>query len=1092
MLMMEFTERYKKLNVAQKEAVDTIEGPVMVIAGPGTGKTELISVRVANILRLTDTLPENILCLTFTDSGANAMRQRLSQIVGKDSYKVAVHTFHSFGVEIMNQNSQYFYQGAHYTSADDLSSYEIIRRIFEKLEYDNPLASKNNDEFTHLKAAIKSISELKNSGLTSDELLQILSDNDVTIEKTERLLAPIFETRINKQTAPLLEKQINSIRQTAETNDLDIVPLATVLADSLETAIGQSLADNSTKPITGWKTKWFEKNDLGKFVLKSRERQVKLRKLAQVYERYLSEMQRANLYDYDDMILRVVHAIEVFDDLRFNLQEKYQYVMVDEFQDTNMAQIRILNNLTNNIVQADTPNIMVVGDDDQAIYSFQGADVSNIFNFQSNLPKAKQITLKENYRSGPDILTGSRDIIVQGKDRLENIIEGLDKNLTPKASSSKVQILEAQSIEDERHYIVTDIKSKIKAGEKPNSIAVLARNHNEINRLLPYFYHYGIKVNYERRDNALEIIPVKMIEKLSRLLVDLFKGRHDEVNALLPEVLTHRAWGIKPEKLCEISLNAHKARTFWLDIMSKDTDLKPIYDWMVQTALLVNDTTLENMLDIIIGKVKPAEGKFVSPIYGYFFSEKNIHKNPDEYLTYLDSLRAIRMKLREYKPNETPTLATFIEFIELNRKLGKTISILRRSTQSSDAVNVMTAHKSKGLEFDFVYIMNAVDNVWGDTTRTRSRMINYPENLPLAPTGDSEDERLRLFYVATTRAKKELNISYSETDDFGKETMIASFLVSSNWEKHKIPQPQNASELIEASEMAWYQPIVEPIANELKDLLAVKLENYRLSVTHLQNFLNIEKGGPSYFLINSLLHFPQAKSANLSFGTAIHDTLNDAHNYICTFNKRQAIEDIVSNFENNLRQQHLSKSDFSHYLQKGSDTLRSFLENNYDSFSITQQSELDFNTQHCIVENAHITGKLDLVDIDGTAKTAAVIDYKTGKPALSWNGKNDMEKLKLYRYKQQLMFYKLLIENSRDYHNYHVAQGAVQFVEPTLSGNTSRLGLEFKEDDVNRLEILINAVWRHIMNFDLPDISSYEPTLRGVLAFEQDLINGTI
>jgi len=129
---MDFVKRYSKLNEAQKQAVDAIDGPVMVIAGPGTGKTELLSVRAANILLKTDTLPENILCLTFTESGANAMRERLTEIIGKDAYKIAVHTFHSFGSEIINQNGQYFYQGAHFLPADELSRYEIIHDIFKQ------------------------------------------------------------------------------------------------------------------------------------------------------------------------------------------------------------------------------------------------------------------------------------------------------------------------------------------------------------------------------------------------------------------------------------------------------------------------------------------------------------------------------------------------------------------------------------------------------------------------------------------------------------------------------------------------------------------------------------------------------------------------------------------------------------------------------------------------------------------------------------------------------------------------------------------------------------------------------------------------
>lgn len=158
---MDFTSRYKKLNAAQKQAVDTIDGPVMVIAGPGTGKTELLSMRAANILAQTDTLPENILCLTFTDSGASAMRQRLSEIIGPNAYKIAIHTFHSFGTETINQNGSFFYHGANFRATSELSSYELLRSIFDELEYDNPLASKMNDEYTHLRDVLTTISELK-------------------------------------------------------------------------------------------------------------------------------------------------------------------------------------------------------------------------------------------------------------------------------------------------------------------------------------------------------------------------------------------------------------------------------------------------------------------------------------------------------------------------------------------------------------------------------------------------------------------------------------------------------------------------------------------------------------------------------------------------------------------------------------------------------------------------------------------------------------------------------------------------------------------------------------------------------------------
>lgn len=1095
---MDYAGRYAKLNQAQKKAVDVIDGPVMVIAGPGTGKTELLSVRTANILQKTDTLPENILCLTFTDSGANAMRQRLTEIIGKEAYKIAVHTFHSFGIEVINQNGQFFYQGAHFMPADELSSYEIIQDIFKQLKYNNPLASKLNDEYTHLSDSLKAISELKKSGLTSDELLAILDENNAVIEKSEQLLSPLFENRITKDTAVNVSKHINAIRESNGNVILPtVVPLSKILADSLEIAVNEVITQNSTKPITAWRNKWLKKDEKGIFILKSRERQTKLRALSFVYEKYLTNMQKASLYDYDDMILRVVHAMEVFDDLRFNLQEKYQYIMVDEFQDTNMAQMRILQNLTNNPVQGDTPNILVVGDDDQAIYSFQGADVSNIINFRNNYPNSVHITLTENYRSNQEILNGSREIIIQGQERLENIYDDIDKQLSAhNKDSNRSIIFEAETIADERHYTVNDIKSRIESGEKPGDIAVISRRHNEIYSLLPYFSNAKIPVNYERRDNVLDIAPIKLIEKLARLIIDISKGNHGEINTILPEVLAHKAWGIEPIELWKLSFNAYENHRHWLEVMAELSRFQAIHNWLINTSSFVNDMPLEHILDIIIGKPDSSQADekcgFTSPIYNYYFSIDKLENNTNDYLLYLESLRTIRAKLREYQPNQTPTLTSFIDFIALNRKIGSTISVIRRAVHTDDAVNIMTAHKSKGLEFNTVYVTNAVDSVWGERARSRNRLINYPENLQIAPAGETEDERLRLFYVAITRAKKNLNISYSLTNNSGKDTLRAAFLVNSRWPVEKIVPPGDLSQFIESTELAWYQPIIDPTTNKMYDLLLPKLENYKLSVTHLHNFLDVSRGGPAMFLLQNLLHFPSAKSPNAAFGTAIHDTLQTAHAHLSSTGKKQAIEDIISNFEKNLKNQNMKMVDYTDFLQKGSEALQIFFDKMYGTFKVTQQTEINFASQHSIVDHAHLTGKLDLADIDTENKIMHVIDYKTGKPTQNWTGKTEYEKIKLHKYKQQLIFYKLMVENSRDYHNFNINSATIRFVEPTMSGDIVSLDVEFDSAELDRFTKLINAVWSHIIKLDLPDISDYEPTYKGILAFEQDLIDGVI
>lgn len=1091
-IMIDFNKRYENLNDAQKLAVDCLDGPVMVIAGPGTGKTELLSVRAANILNKTDTLPENILCLTFTESGAAAMRERLTEIIGKEAYKVAIHTFHSFGSEVINRNGQFFYNEAYFNPADELNIYEIISQIFKELNYDNPLAKKNDDEYVYLADSLKAISELKKSGLVSEELINILNENDLVIEKAEKILSPIFNLGISKKTAEQVSKHIAEIKGSDGNIDTPaFVPLSTVMADSLEEASSMAITQNSTKPMTAWRNAWFKKDERGNFVLKSREKQAKLRALCPIYDKYLNRMREACLYDFDDMILRVVHALEVFDELRFNLQEQYQYIMVDEFQDTNLAQMRILHNLTNNEVLGDMPNILVVGDDDQAIYSFQGADISNIIDFRANYPKAKLITLTENYRSTENILDSSRNIITQGSERLENRIKELSKELSSQKGKlpGGVNLFESESIGDERHWLVNDIKSRISSGEKASDIAVFTRRHSEIDALLPYFHNAGIAVNYERRDNVLEQPIIMLVEQISRLLINMANGRHNDVNDSLPQILANRVWGIEPFELWGLSIRAYNERKNWLEIMPLIPVFKPIADWLIETSLLIHDTPLEIMLDIIIGKSDSDNTGFVSPIYESYFSKKQLAENPDGYLAHLEALRTIRCKLREYRPNQAPNLTSFIEFINLNRKIGSTISNNRQISQSDNAVNVMTAHKSKGLEFETVYIFNAVDTVWGERARSRGRLISYPENLPLILAGETEDERLRLFYVAMTRAKKQLNISYSLADDNGKNTLCAAFLVNDKWKPQQIAKSDEMSMAVETAELAWYQPIIEPVSRDMRELLMPKLENYKLSITHLQNFLDVTRGGPQNFLVHNLLQFPEAKSPSLAFGTAIHNTLQRAHNYLVSTGNKQAIEDIVANFEENLVNQRLAKDDFDIFLKKGADNIRLFLNEKYDSFNVRQVTELNFDYQNSIVGEAMITGKLDLVDIDKGNRIITVTDYKTGKPSINWNGKDAYEKIKLHKYRQQLLFYKLLVENSKDYHGFSVDRGIIQFVQPNLLGDILSLDIEFDKAELEYFARLINAAWSHIIKLELPDTSGYDQSIKGILAFEQDLID---
>ena len=1089
---MSFETRYDQLNEAQKQAVDTIDGPVMIVAGPGTGKTELLSVRIANILKKTDTLPQNILCLTFTDSGAQAMRERLVDIIGKDAYKVAIHTFHSFGSDVINQNREYFYNNALFEPADELRQYEILRNIFDKLDKNrNPLASMMNGEYTYLSDAKSVISQLKrNSALTSDELLAVIQQSEDSLDVVERLLVPILEQGIKKTTAVGLESAYNElIVEAAETEPLyGVAPLIRIICDSLAASLQQAATDHPTKPITAWKNRWFERNDQKQFVGKDRKRLTKLKSLSYIYYEYLNDMEQAGLFDYDDMIMQVVHAIEVHEDLKFNLQEKYLYFMVDEFQDTNLAQMRILHNLTDNPVNEGSPNILVVGDDDQAVYGFQGADISNILNFTSVYPQAKQIVLTNNYRSGQTILDASRAVIKQGEDRLEYRFPELNKQLVSHSSQpDSVTLFQAPAPHSERHWLVNDIKRRLDAGEAPGEIAVLARRHSEIQSLLPYFSRYEIAVRYERNDNVLDQPPIVLLEQTASVLVDLAHGEHEMVNAQLPELLAHPAWGIAPLDLWKLSINAHDAHQSWMSIMETTPEFVAIHTWLIDRAAASVHTPLEPMLDQIIGQSDDTP----SPLFAYFFATDKRENHPEQYLLYLEALRTIRSKLREHRPGITLGLKDFVQCLQLYRRLGITIGTSSHSLASDiPAVQLLTTHKSKGLEFDTVYVFNGTDSVWGQTARARGSSIAYPENLPLQPAGNSADERLRLFYVAMTRARHDLIISFSDRNDGDKATLMADFLLATNIDPTSTPQATQ-DEYVEAVELAWYQPLVETTQN-LKSLLAPQLEHFKLSATSLNNFLDVSRGGPQHFLLNNLLHFPSAKSPSASYGTAVHRAMQQAHVHLNATGEQKPLEDILHDFELALESQRLAPEEYLTYSQKGSEHISAFVRSGVSPFLRTQKAELSFGHQNVQFEDARMNGSLDVVDINEELNEMTVIDYKTGHPSEAWNKGDDRTKMKLHRYRQQLMFYKILVENSRDYSRYIVTNGQLAFIEPARSGKVVVLETSFTHDEIERTEKLICAVWKHIIALDLPDVSTYEPTLAGLIEFENDLIDETV
>jgi DNA helicase-2/ATP-dependent DNA helicase PcrA len=422
-----FIKSYNGLNKQQKLAVDTLEGPVLVVAGPGTGKTQLLSLRVANILDKTPINPSSILCLTFTDNAAFNMRQRLNGIIGRDGYKVAIHTFHSFGTEIINQNPEYFFFGSLYKPADDFARIAILEQILSSLPISNPLNKWHPSEgWTYRKNIESRIRDLKQGGLTPEKYKQILQQNWEFLSISDDLISGLFDLpKINSLKLESVTEFYQKFKALPH-NDYSQKLLATLDQAVLQTLSGEKF---SHEFMQDWREQNCAKDNQNKHHLKDFLNYEKHLALYEIYSQYQENLHAQRLFDFEDMLLEVVSSFEKYPELKYNYQEKFEYILIDEFQDTNGVQMDLVNNLINMEVTERRPNILVVGDDDQAIFKFQKATLKNILEFREKYLDPKIITLTQNYRSNQKILDFAENVICQSSTRLAHWPE-VNKKLT--------------------------------------------------------------------------------------------------------------------------------------------------------------------------------------------------------------------------------------------------------------------------------------------------------------------------------------------------------------------------------------------------------------------------------------------------------------------------------------------------------------------------------------------------------------------------------------------------------------------------------------------------------------------------------------
>jgi DNA helicase-2/ATP-dependent DNA helicase PcrA len=445
-LIKKFREDYLKLNAEQKKAVDKIEGPVMVIAGPGTGKTQILAARIGKILLDTDALPQNILCLTYTDAGAIAMRKRLLRFIGPDAYKVNIYTFHGFCNEVIQQNLSLFEKTA-LNPVSDLEKIQLYKTLIDNLPKNNPLKRYRGDVYFEIHNLQNLFSAMKREGWTPEYIVERI---DVYLER-------IKDEDKFKYKRP-------SVKSGVKAGD--------------------------------YKPEYF--NEV--------EKMKRLCSAVNEFNNFQNLMKQKNLYDFDDMINWVITAFKENKNLLADYQERFQYILVDEYQDTSGTQNEIVQLL---IEFWDEPNVFVVGDDDQSIYRFQGANVENMENFAGSYEGLLKIVLTNNYRSTKPILDVSKSLIDRNVERLIHKFPGLTKEL--KCSREELQklidrpaIIEYNTVKDEMADVTNRVEKLISSGNEPGRIAVIYKENSYGELLMKYFRLKNIPYYSKKSINILD------------------------------------------------------------------------------------------------------------------------------------------------------------------------------------------------------------------------------------------------------------------------------------------------------------------------------------------------------------------------------------------------------------------------------------------------------------------------------------------------------------------------------------------------------------------------------------------------------------
>ncbi len=1001
-----FTSIYRSLNEQQKRAVDNIEGPVMVIAGPGTGKTQILSARIGKILLDTDTLPENILCLTYTDAGVVAMRKRLLSFIGADAYKVNIYTFHAFCNDVIQENLSLFEKTV-LDPISDLEKIELYKQLIDAFPKNHALKRYRGDVYFEINNLQSLFSTMKREGWTTEHICD------------------------------KVQEYIDSLPSREEY-------------------------------ITKRATKEFKKGDIRTDkIAEEVERMQKLKAAVCEFNNFQGLMRKKNRYDFDDMINWVIQAFSENDNFLRKYQEKFLYILVDEYQDTSGTQNRLVDLLIN---YWDKPNVFVVGDDDQSIYRFQGANVENMLSFANNYQKELlTVVLKNNYRSTQPILDVSRSLIERNNERLVRQIDGLSKELisSNQKFASSLHLPAIREYETQRQEMI-DIVLKVEKLlhlVEPGRIAIIYKENKYGEELTQYFKLRNIPV-YSKR--SLNLLDIPFAQKLI-LILRYLSTEHDipySGDEMLFEILHFDWFNIPSIEIAKLTIEAsetqfpeNKKSLRQLLFEKATAPAKDLFSQGINEHLKKASVIIEKL-------VSKVPNVTLQQLFENIIREAGVMKSimqGEEKHWLLQVLTALFDFIKEETSrNHSLNIHGLVNIFNLMEKENLSIPLVQVSG-SEKGVNLLTAHGSKGLEFEHVFFAGCNAAFW-EKKRKPGGGYSLPDTMFTSQPKHLEEEELRrLFYVALTRAEQYLHISYSRFKNDGKE-MEPSMFIAEIQEQHNLPvEPGFVSQenLMIFQSLHFSQTLAPKIEQIEKDFVSTLLEKFVMNVTALNNYLKC----PLEFYFKNLIRIPSPKNEATEFGSAVHHALEQL------FRKMQdgsakafpPIEVLIADFEwyMNKHRESFTKEEFARRMEYGKEILPEYYNKYSAQWNQIVTTERFFKA---VVHNVPIKGKLDKLEFEGT--NANVVDYKTGDP--------EKAKAKLQPpnekepnggdYWRQAVFYKILVDRSQN--KWNVVSSEFDFIEPDKKKNYFKYKLPVSAEDITTVTQQIVAVWEKIQNHE--------------------------